>query len=461
MRAPFVTSLASLLVAATGAAGGAADGHGTRNVILFVGDGMSVATVTAARIFEGQQRGETGEENYLAFEEFEHVALVKTYNTDMQVPDSAGTMTALVTGVKTRAGVLSIGPDAERGVCGGEETHVETIAEQAEAAGFKTGIISTARFTHATPAALYAHSADRNWEATTPDEACADIARQFVEFTPGDGIDVAFSGGRAMFLPNAVNDPEYTFRNGQRIDGRNLIDEWLSAHSDRHFVFDQAGFDQMPASGQLLGLFEPSHMQWEADRSGDPGGEPSLAEMTKRAIEHLRNDQGFFLMVESGRIDHAHHAGNAHRALVDTVAYADAVGAAVEATDPAETLIVVTADHSHTMTIAGYPGRGNPILGYVAAGGETQKDVAGNVYTTLSYANGPGATDAATAAREKLSPDDVDYIQDAAVPMFVETHGGDDVAAYAHGIGAEGIRGVMDQNEIYDVLANALFGGSN
>ena len=189
----------------------AASAGGKRNVILFVGDGMSVATVTAARIFEGQQRGEPGEENYLSFEEFENVALVKTYNTDMQVPDSAGTMTALIAGVKTRAGVLSIGPDAPRGICGGPETHVETIAEEAEAAGFKTGIISTARFTHATPAALYAHAADRNWEATTPDEACADIARQFVEFPHGDGIDVAFSGGRAMFLANDENDPEFRF----------------------------------------------------------------------------------------------------------------------------------------------------------------------------------------------------------------------------------------------------------
>ena len=214
----------------------------------------------------------------------------------------------------------------------------------------------------------------------------------------------------------------------------------------------------MPTTGQLLGLFEPSHMQWEADRGEDLGGEPSLAEMTRRAIEHLDNDKGFFLMVEAGRIDHAHHAGNAYRALVDTVAYADAVAAAVAATDPAETLIVVTADHSHTLTIAGYPGRGNPILGYVAVNGQAQKDMAGNDYTTLGYANGPGATEQAATARGELEPDNIEYRQNATVPMPAETHAGDDVPAYAHGVGAEGIRGVMDQNEIYDVLANALFG---
>ena len=81
-------------------AGGAPAGDDIRNVILFVGDGMGVSTVTAARIFAGQQRGEPGEEGYLSFEEFPHLALVKTYNVDAQVPDSAGTMTALVTGHK-------------------------------------------------------------------------------------------------------------------------------------------------------------------------------------------------------------------------------------------------------------------------------------------------------------------------------------------------------------------------
>ena len=447
-------ALAALL-----AGSGFADGHeGPRNVILFVGDGMSVATVTAARIFEGQQRGEPGEENYLSFEEFDNVALVKTYNTDMQVPDSAGTVTALVAGVKTRAGVLSVGPDAVRGECGGNEHDVVTIAERA---GLKTGIISTARFTHATPAALYAHSFDRNWESSTPDEACRDIARQFVEFADGDGIDVAFGGGRSMFMTDATNDPEYPFRTGQRTDGRDLISEWRAAANDRYYATDQASFDQLPTEGQLLALFEPSHMQWEADRGDDLGGEPSLADMTRRAIAQLENDKGFFLMVESGRIDHAHHAGNARRALVDTIAYADAVAAAVEATDATNTLIVVTADHSHTMTIAGYPERGNPILGFAAVDGEVQKDLAGNAYTTLGYANGPGATEIAATGRGELDPQHVDYIQDATVPMYAETHGGDDVAAYGHGLGADGIRGVMDQHEIYDVLARALFGDPN
>src|SRR5690606_20199780 len=95
---------------------------------------------------------------------------------------------------------------------------------------------------------------------------------------------------------------------------------------------------------------------------------------------------------EAGRIDHAHHAGNAYRALTDTIALSDAVKAAVSMTDPRETLIVVTADHSHVFTIAGYPDRGNPILGKTATDGVMAKDSLGLPYTTLSYANGPGFT---------------------------------------------------------------------
>ena len=110
-------------------------------------------------------------------------------------------------------------------------------------------------------------------------------------------------------------------------------------------------------------------MKYEADRANDTGGEPSISEMTRKAIELLqKNPKGFYLMVEGGRIDHAHHAGNAYRALTDTIAMAEAVKVALEMTDDKETLVIVTADHSHTMTIAGYPSRGNPILGKADTG---------------------------------------------------------------------------------------------
>ena len=443
---------------------GAADDGGeapARNVILFVGDGMGVSTVTAARIFAGQLRGESGEENYLSFERFPHLALVKTYNIDAQVPDSAGTMTALVTGHKGRARVLSLDPVVPHGDCAASKQHeLTTLLEEAERSGMRTGLVSTAQITHATPAAAYAHSPDRTWEvdAEMPAEVreqCMDIARQFVEFPDGDGVDIALGGGRAMFLPEDVDDPEDEGETGAREDGRNLIEQWLAADSRRRFVYDQAGFDALDGSGQTLGLFERSHMEFEADRASDAGGEPSLAAMTRFAIENLANEHGFFLIVEGGRIDHAHHATNAFRALGDTVAFADAVAVALELVDPEDTLVLVTADHSHVFTIAGYPARGNPILGFAAdAEGNAMEDLAGVPYTTLGYANGPGAR----RPKEELAPTDPSYLQRATHPLYAETHGGEDVAAYALGVNAAAVRGVMDQNELHGVMRSALFG---
>lgn len=431
-----------------------------RGVILFVGDGMGVSTVTAARILDGQNKGLAGEENLLAFEHFPHLALVKTYNVDAQVSDSAGTMTALVTGHRARAGVLSVGPGAPRGDCAKSKEHeLVTLLEEAEQRGYRTGLVSTARVTHATPAAAYAHSPDRNWElpGSVPEAdrgLCSDIARQLVEFPYGDGVDVVLGGGRAMFLGIDTPDPEDRTTTGRRRDGRDLAEEWVAAASDRRFVFDQDGFDELPATGQVLGLFDPSHMEFEADRETDTGGEPSLAEMTAYAIENLGSGAGFFLVIEGGRIDHAHHAGNAYRALVDAIAFSEAVAVAVDMTEPDETLIVVTADHSHTLTIAGYPARGNPILGF-AAGVDRRplEDMAGVAYTTLGYANGPGARRPET----ELEPTDPNYRQRATHPMLSETHAGEDVAAYATGPGADGVGGVMDQHELHAVMRAALF----
>ena len=455
MKGPANTVLGLALLGVVGAAADAP----RRNAILFIGDGMGVSTVTAARILEGQQRGETGEENTLSFERFENVALVKTYNTDAQVPDSAGTMSAIVTGVKTRAGVLSVGPQLVRGDCAGTAAaSLPTLLEEAEDVGMLTGVVSTARITHATPAAGYAHAADRNWEhdgelPTDHGGACKDIARQLVEFSHGDGVDVVLGGGRGMFLPTSANDPEDPRRAGMRSDGRSLVNEWR-AGADRQYVWNDAQLQAAGPDGQLLGLFAHSHMAFEADRGSDSAGEPSLAEMTRTAIERLSHGpRGYFLIVEGGRIDHAHHAGNAYRALVDAIAFAAAVRAAVESSDPAQTLILVTADHSHTLTISGYSDRGNPILGHAATGGVPLRDALQRPYTTLSYANGPGFRSVEVEEEDPASPD---YRQPATWPLASETHAGEDVPAYATGPGAERLRGVLEQNALHGVLRAAL-----
>jgi alkaline phosphatase len=443
-----------------------------KNVILFLGDGMGVTTVTAARIFEGQRAGEPGEENLLSFEHFPHLALIKTYNTNQQVPDSAGTMTAIVTGTKTRADVLSVDRRIARGDHTAAADHpLETILEQAEAHGLSTGIVTTTTLTHATPAALYAHSPERGWQSDDQLSQGAraagfpDIARQFVELSSGDGIDVALAGGFTHFLPKKALDPKTPGRRGSRTDGRDLTAEWLAGREKAAVVWNRKQLREarLGKVEQILGLFSASHLAFEIDRREHASREPSLTEMTTAAIALLeRNRDGFFLMVEGGRIDHAHHLGNAHRALGETVELSNAVRAAVEATDADTTLVIVTADHSHVFTVAGYPTRGNDILGKVIGNDERgladdgySKDADGRPYTTLGYQNGPGAGDDRPDLSD-LNTADPDFIQRAAVPMFYETHGGEDVAVYATGPGSNLFTGVREQPYIYHAMVEAL-----
>jgi len=466
-----------------------------RNVILFVGDGMGVSTVAAARILEGQLRGEDGEENLLEFERFPHLALAKTYNTNQQVGDSAGCITALITGVKTAAGLLSLSQRAVRGdvttVAGNE---LATIVEQAERRGLSTGLVTTTRVTHATPAGLYAHSPERWWEDDSllpPDTASAgfkDIARQLIEFPAGDGMEVVLGGGRRGFLPAETADPEYADRTGQRLDGRDLTAEW-AAEPDAAYVWnaEQLASLDLGRTSRLLGLFEPTHLRYETERQDDPAGEPSLTEMTRAAIRLLApNRKGFFLLVEAGRIDHGHHDGNAYRALTETLELARAVRAAREMTDARRTLIVVTADHSHALNFMGYPTRGNDILGKVVRNdlaGRPESDWAhdalGLPYTTLGYYAGAGYTGRSAEQPEGIKrfphhpteyrgieagrPDltsidttDPGFLQETALPMPDAPHSGEDVAVYATGPGADLLGGVIEQNVIYHLMAAAL-----
>ena len=465
-----------------------------KNIILFVGDGMGVSTVTAARILEGQMKGMMGEENNLSFDLFPFTGMAKTYNVDAQTPDSAGTMTAMMSGVKTDVGVIGVDEDIVRGDCStvsGNE--LVTALELAEISGKSTGIISTARITHATPAATYAKSADRNWEdisdmpAAAVDQGCEDIASQLVGFEDNlrmrypqanliDGIEVVMGGGRRHFLPKdaAFNSPDARSSvEGDRTDGRDLTAEWQSDHPEGVYVFDQSGFDAINPenTARVFGLFNESHMQYEADRHNDIAGEPSLSEMTDKAIDILDNNKkGFFLMVESGRIDHGHHAGNAYDALTDTIEMSKAVKKALEKTDPEDTLIMVTADHSHVFTIAGYPKRGNPILGKVVSVGQTEPQLASDnlPYTTLGYTNGRGfrdlgqetdadATYGLPIATGRVDLNSVDtttpgFHQEALVPLGSETHAGEDVTIYGNGPGAYLVGGTNEQNIVFHIM---------
>lgn len=445
-----------------------------KNVILFVGDGMGISTLTAARIMEGQLRGEPGEENYLSFERFPYTALVKTYNVDAQVADSAGTATALNTGVKTRIGVINTGPAQQQRSCDGIAANTLTpIAEYAERAGMSTGVVSTARLTHATPAAVYAVSPIRDWEndAEIPEGivGCTDIAQQILRPLGGDGLEVALGGGSRNFVPAVAVDPENPdteWVGGGRRDGRNIPQEWLASRDGAAYVADGNALKALDidATSRLLGLFSPSHMDYELDRlerPSTPVPQPSLAEMTEAAIKMLqKNDNGYYLMIEGGRVDHGHHWGNAQRALQDTIALSDAVARAAEMVDLSETLILVTADHSHVFTIAGYPRRGNPIFGLampVELLGNTPELARDNKpYTTLGYQNGPGAIQ---GERPALTHDQVtahDHQQQAAIPTRSETHGGEDVALFAIGPWAHLATGTMEQNVVFHIIDHAL-----
>jgi alkaline phosphatase len=458
-------------------------GSTAKNVILFLGDGMGISTVTAARIREGQLAGNPGEENRLSFEEFPVTGLAKTYNVNSQTPDSAGTMSAIVTGVKTDIGIFGVDEAVQRDDCDSVQgRELLSLLDIAELAGRATGVISTARLTHATPAATYAKTANRDWEddAEMPEAAresgCEDIAAQFLnqrerlnaQFGPGasDGIEVAMGGGRRHFLPKEING-------GHRADGRNLIAEWQLANPAGDYLADARDLADAKRT-PVLGLFSDSHMAYALERSSADSRQPSLTTMTLKALRLLQGEtQGFLLVVEAGRIDHAHHAGNAANALNETIEMSDAVRAAVEFVDPDETLILVTADHSHVFTMAGYPRRGNPILGKVvpAWSDEPMLDVNGLPYTTLGYMNGRGQRDYGdelnadttygeppNAGRQDISNIDTTapgYHQEALVPSNSETHGGEDVAVYARGPGAAAAAGVNEQNLLFHVMLNA------
>ena len=293
---------------------------------------------------------------------------------------------------------------------------------------------------------------------------------EFAQTHPGsDGVDVILGGGRSNFFPTSTIDPEYPDKTGKRKDGRDLAAEWLAGAEQRTYVWNSEQFTAAASStGQVFGLFEPSHMQFDADRDTTTKGEPSLAAMTEFAIKRLRalsNGKPFFLMVEAGRIDHAHHGNNAYRALEDTVALDEAVAVARKALSE-DSLVIVTADHSHTFTISGYPKRGNPMLGLVRGpDGELGKDLNGQPYTTLGYANGSSAAvlegirKTNEGALPELTDEEVlanNYQQRATVPLRSETHAGEDVAAYATGPGSRAIRGVMEQNKLFDVMRAVL-----
>jgi alkaline phosphatase len=491
---PLKSTLALTLAAAAGAtllgqsspawAGPGAPRH-ARNVIVFIGDGMGISTIAATRIFS------VGVDGNLVMDQLPHAALSRTADADHITPDSASTMTSMMTGVNANSGVIGFGRETEFGDfnADGDGAPLSTALEQAKQRGMRVGVVSTARVTHATPAACYSHIDNRDREA--------DIALQALPTDAaynralGAGLDLILGGGRQFFVPEGLADEEGDA--GSRSDGRDLRAEFQAAGYG--YVWNASAFAELgPSDLPVLGLFERSHMEYEADRPNDLGGEPSLSELSAKAIELLDGDggPGYFLMIEAGRIDHAHHAGNAYRALRDAEELDRAIGVALRAVDLRDTLILVTADHSHVFTLAGYPLRDPAELGYAVrsspdgwgagphghildvvydiddAGNVAKStDAAGVPYTVLGYQNGPGyrgapRVDPAVDPFPGLSklpgagPNDSEYLQEAAVPLAAETHAGEDVALYGIGPGSWLVRGTVRNSHVHRVIGHAL-----
>uniref|UniRef100_A0A8C1X4E2 Alkaline phosphatase n=1 Tax=Cyprinus carpio TaxID=7962 RepID=A0A8C1X4E2_CYPCA len=441
-----------------------------KNIILFLGDGMGVPTVTAARILKGQMSGQNGEETQLEMDKFPYVALSKTYNTNAQVPDSAGTATAYLCGVKANEGTVGVSAAAVRSQCNTTQgNEVKSILKWAKDAGKSVGIVTTTRVNHATPSAAYAHCVDRDWysDGDMPPEAlqsgCKDIARQLFENIPD--INVIMGGGRRSMYPRNTPDVEYPGdkkHNGTRKDGRNLVAEWTDRVKDKkgYYAWNRKELLSLNPNDvdYLLGLFEPGDLPYELERNKET--DPSLTEMVDVAIKILRkNERGFYLLVEGGRIDHGHHEGKAKQALHEAVEMDRAITRAGLLTSIYDTLTVVTADHSHVFSFGGYTPRGNSIFGLAPI----VSDVDQKPFTSILYGNGPGFK-LVNGTRENVSTvhyEQNNYQAQSAVPLSMETHGGEDVAIFSKGPMAHLLHGVQEQHYIPHVMAYAACIGQN
>ncbi|EDV94531.1 membrane-bound alkaline phosphatase [Drosophila grimshawi] len=425
-----------------------------KNVILFLGDGMGVTTTSTARTLLG------GEEKSLSFELFPHTGLSKTYSVDLIVPDSACTATAYLCGVKAQEGTIGVNGFVPRTDCKvilDKTNYVDSIAKWAMDAGKWSGLVTTTRVTHASPAGVYAHTAERDWEndAEVANDCGAksgveDIAYQLINGEVGSKLKLILGGGRKNFVDSTLVEW------GKRIDGLNLIEQFKAESTKNVYVDTEQDLMDLDVTqpDRILGLFQDDHMLYHME-TNESTTQPTLEQMTRKAIEYMsQNDEGYFLFIEGGRIDHAHHDNYARMALDETVEFSKAIAAARELTNEEDTLLVVTADHSHAFAYAGYANRGTDVFSKAPVIGND-----GIPHMILSYANGPSAVNFYKAeTKERVDPTTVvtgsRYDEfPAGVPLDSETHGGDDVLVYALGPWSHLFTGVYEQNTIPHMMA--------
>jgi alkaline phosphatase len=280
-----------------------------RYVFLFIGDGMGISQVTTAEVFQAEIKDE--QYRPLGFSKFPHTGFSTTYAANRFITGSAASGTALATGHKTNIGRISMDANADSALL--------TIAEKAKQEGMKVGIISSVSIDHATPAVFYAHQESRNMYH----EISLDLAASDFDFFGGGG-----------------------FKEPAREDV-NVVE--MAKENGFNYINDEESFRKLkPADEKVLfvnpELTNGSAMLYAIDQ---PEGYITLAEITQKAIEYLDNENGFFMMIEGGKIDWLCHANDAGAMVHEVIDFAEAVDVAVEfyQQHPEETLIVVTADH--------------------------------------------------------------------------------------------------------------------
>ncbi|MBI2609003.1 MAG: alkaline phosphatase [Deltaproteobacteria bacterium] len=379
----------------------------TKNIVLFVGDGMGPTYVTATRLYLREKKQK------LHLDTFKKIAIVQTFAADSVVTDSAASATAFACGVKTNNGVL--GEDDTAVFMQKDGKKVNSIVHFAKQKGMSVGLVTTTRITHATPAAFYAHTNSRDDEQ--------EIAHQLIK----SGVDVLLGGGLKYFTPEMQEELKK-----QNYTVVKTLEEFNKIDSKK--------------TQKLFGLLSDSHLAYELDRTSANIKEPSLTELVLKAHEVLKkNPKGYFLMVEGGRIDHAGHENDALRAIHDTIAFDKAIAAYQLVVTSKDTLVLVTADHeTGGLSINGYPNLGIGLFEHVKEG-DKKLD-----YPVLTWATGPGFGVKETAQGLFTEKQPAAFLRD------YSAHSGVDVYLYGWGVGSEVVQGTLDNTDIFKIMKKAL-----
>ncbi|XP_022112777.2 alkaline phosphatase [Pieris rapae] len=438
-----------------------------KNVIMFVGDGLGPNTITASRIQKG------GEGHRLSFEEFPHMGLMKVYSADLMVPDAASTGTAMVSGYKVNSRTIGVDANVVHNDCEASlnpNNRVESLAALALRDGRSAGFVTNMRVTHSTLSPLYAHTPNANWEcdASVPQGSpCKDIARQMIEDWPGRDLNVILGGGRQGIITGAQGTEEDPLSRWgcSRVDGRDLFDSYRLDKTRRGLLHSiVSNKDELQKAAEdtdyLFGVFRNENLPYEFQR---PENTPSLVDMTEAALKVLqRNKKGYFLLVEGGNIDMGHHRGRARTAIDEAVYFDEAVKMAINMTDERDTLIIVSANMMHSLSINGHPARGSDLFGTV---GPSRFDHLN--YTVLSYATGgPGSKqfeiktedNEQTVVRRDPTKENTTsffYEQVAGITLEENYHGGGDVTVYAKGPYAHLFHNVHEQHYLFYAISYA------